>query len=518
LLRAFFRQQWFWLVGGVQWIWKQYAYLCEIVTALFVMLCELMLFTNAFQSPHALTRWYEWFCTFVWAMAPAYHLPAQSLPPALFWEMFIFPLGLVILPWIASALIRNARLEMTAWKYAPEQRLAYSIQRDRTLLSHLYVIAQFENTPRNYWGQRKAVEEGTPLFSPLAQAPISKYAGPFSFAYVTLSNYLSLSPWAPESNVVEGSLATPALVPATERQAAPHSLPEPSVAVCVEIFLFGPVRVRLVGADGQEMIIEKPRLAELLAYLAMQTRGQTIRAETIVTYLYYKEESEEKDIRQLYYLLNNDIGELRDLFKGLFQQVGLPYRDPFPTQGRGKQARRSLSESYAITDVTRLETAARQLVEAKQQDSTDVQALREAYEKALQSYGDGFLEPLRREAYAGSWTDQYHEDYQVMYHQLLWDAAEYEQAQGENTTTEAPQDCFRRSVQLYRDYAVATMPGLASERGLQHSMTIAGKMGEKQLADRMYCEYIETLKRSFHRKLIDPNTTKVWEEMVKNVS
>jgi len=45
-------------------------------------------------------------------------------------------------------------------------------------------------------------------------------------------------------------------------------------------------------------------------------------------------------------------------------------------------------------------------------------------------------------------------------------------------------------------------------------MIIAEKMGEKQPADRTYIEYIETLKRTSRRKLIDPNTTKVWEEVV----
>jgi hypothetical protein len=170
---------------------------------------------------------------------------------------------------------------------------------------------------------------------------------------------------------------------------------------------------------------------------------------------------------------------------------------------------------FFLADVPLLETTSRQLARAKLQASEDEQALRETYEAALQLSGEGFLEHLERVNYDGSWAKRYAKSYRAMRHQLLWDAAEYEQAQGEIAGGEARRDCFRRSAQLYREYAFATIPGTASERALQQSITIAGKIEEKSLADRTYCEYVEALKRRFPRREIDPSITQVWKEIIE---
>ena len=151
----------------------------------------------------------------------------------------------------------------------------------------------------------------------------------------------------------------------------------------------------------------------------------------------YDEGKDGELVERLRFHFHNDVAEFRRFYKELLQQADLPDSDPFFVQGRGKKAQWSLSASFLLADVTLLETASRQLARAKLQASEDGQALRDTYEAALQLSNEGFLKHLERVNYDGSWAKRYAKNYRAIRHQLLWDAAEYEQARGESEGAQA---------------------------------------------------------------------------------
>jgi hypothetical protein len=492
-----------WISGRFQWIGRYLAYLFEIFAAavlLLMILAEALSLTTRFLI--------------------------GPLSVTLFWEMFIvLPLCLAFIL-VALYLARDGLTRIMMWEADPNRQSLLSLQRERARLAYLRVRAQEENELLYYWKHRRAFDPSEPL-------PISKYAGISSFFYVTLSNYLGLPP----ESVIEPESGESALPPSP--QAGPSGTPadqNPEEPVQVHspyaVLLMGGVRFRL---RGKEVPIGKFRARETLAFLAVPDHRKGLRRDDIVEAIHEEHALEKEDEeaplgetdfrRKARDAYAYDVKALRELLKEACEKIGLPYVNPVEAE-QGNNALHCLAEAYVTEDLTRLEQLEEYLAAHQQagENTAGLEAFRKEYTATLSLYGDGFL-GLQMRKQAASWAKAYFVRYQDLYHRLLWNLAEYEQALSQSQQGEERKTSLRQAVQLYEQCAFLTAPSRddleqgtyspLSEQALRQCLSLYGLLGNRTNAHSTYHSYVKMLKRKSKQWSPDPQTVQVFEEVTR---
>src|SRR5690242_17998504 len=179
-----------WGKDAVAWMWRYLVYLFELFVALILISDELSLLISAAETLSRISG-YPWHCLL--PLSPSFC--AMSAP--LSWPGLLLLVGYLILiltllvafPLVAFLLARDGIGRIRAWSRDPNRQSLLELRRERAQLAYLLVLAQEENEYASYWKDGSFTSTQVP-----GTHPISRFAGPWSFCYVTLSNYLRLPP------------------------------------------------------------------------------------------------------------------------------------------------------------------------------------------------------------------------------------------------------------------------------------------------------------------------------------
>jgi hypothetical protein len=512
------RTLWAWISGLFQQVNRYLAHgFIEIFTGVAVLIMVLPSILLTLLNPRLLIRWMG-IC--LWALLPTIRFEAKPFTPVSFWGLGIAGLLLLALIPTALYLIRKGIIDSMMWSVDPNRLSLLQLQHERVHLAYLRVQALEENERLYYWRHRRFADPEEPLV-------ISKYAGPMSFYYVTLSNYLSLPP---ESAIEQDSSGNPALpAPWREASRAPSNQNTGEQAQThspYAVLLLGGVRFRLRGTEVLEVPIKSQRVRETLAYLAVSDRERGCNRDEIVEAIHEKDEADsfKKGCDAYAY----DVSVLRGLLKEACQQVQLPYVDPVKAD-RGNKAFHRLTKEYVVEDIARLERLAEDLAARRQyaDQATDLETFRKEYTTVLSLYCDGFL-GLQTRKDARRWVRAYFVRYQDLYHGLLWNLAEYEYAIGQSQQGEERKTSFRQAADLYERCAFLTAPSRddlergmyspLSEQALRQCFRLYGLLGDQTNLHSAYDSYVKLLKSKSKKWRLDPQTVQTYEEAKRSSS
>jgi hypothetical protein len=501
---------------------RSFVYVLEIGIAVFVLFNELALLVSFLDKPFL----GNWLLLCLWAFSPALPVPIHPLPASVFWGMFLMLLMLVILPGVAVYLVRDGIFSMLAWSRDPNGQALKQMQRERVHLAYLRVKALEENE-QNYYLKYGTFPPSSSAYSPT----ISKYAGPWSFYYVTLSNYLRLPPPAPKQRRRETSSMVDMTSTLEEAQKPIASFPA-HVQVAYALFVFGGVRFLLRGAKTVEVAVKSFRVRELLAYLALPAREKGRIRDDIVNAIHEDHALRDDDdpdgnaLKKARDAFAYDVKALGKLLQQACREADLLYIDPVESD-RGAGAFHRLADAYVVEDVTRLTRLEEQLTTMKKTSVTPLalEAFRADYTEVLELYEDGLLGRELRQR-AAPWYKPYYTHYQEIYQQVLQGLAEYELGLGCEQQGEERKASLRQAASLYEQCAFLTAPSGAeleqgsyaplSEHALRQCLRAYGLLGDLSSAHQVYHQYLKTLKRKFRSWHPDPQTVQIFQEVTRS--
>lgn len=507
------------------WFERQGAYLLWIYTA-FTLLLSALTVLLAFFAPQGSQNLYRWLRICLWMFVPGYRLDFRPLSVSQFWMIGLAPFFVVACFIIAFIMGRRGIVEIVVWERDQDRQRAYIHRQQIAMLSWLRVGAEYENEGLQYLRDRRKRDGDGSHFSHSSTTPtkILWHAGFSSMFYVPLSKFLGIPEIIPEKNVVNGSVVTEEIPVNLDKQTETREAMQQVQPECA-LFLLGTVRIRLSGLEAVNVHIKIFRQLELLAYLATKASDRQVTASTIATDIYSRRYPT-KNSHQWLDRLQKDTVKLRETFQTAFHDAGIPAFDPISV-GRGPGSIYQLADVFKVVDIARLEAVAKRVSRIKQERTGSIDKLRVVYDKLFETPFQGFLEELVRASEVGPWASHYADKYRDMNLQLIWDTAECETLYGEKLNGEEQQEAFRRAAQLYHKYAIATLPDVSeleedeleevevsplSERALQQSITILGRIGDTLTVDRIHGEYIEKVKRKAPSWVEDAQTKKIWQE------
>jgi DNA-binding SARP family transcriptional activator len=497
-----------WMAHLGRWVWRYDAYLLEIFTGSFLLLMELLLLLS-FPSLAWVRFWYLW----LWEFWPA---PPLGLPALSVFQIFggFALLGaLLVMPPLGVLLIRDGRVQIALWSADPNGQTIKLLRRERAQLAYWRVLAEEENEIDRHWRRLWRGRQPPDDDALSAPRPLRKYAGPASFAYVTLSAYLGIPP----ASLHYEDEITSTMPPQAEKPSS--EVPE-SPGAPYQVLLFGSARIQIVGETCVEVVIKSWRQRALLAYLALVAREKETQWEHLVNRLYEKD-GEGIDKERLQEDLYSDVKALRRLVRERCDQAGIPYIDPIEVSGRGRGARYRLAQAYQLVDLARFDRLMERLERIRQTSThtDDLLDLRAEYRAVLAAYAGGLLGQQVRENRIGTWATPYYLDYRNKYHRLLHDLAEYEHRLSAKEQGEERKASLLRAVKLYEECALQAAPtqqierkeGYLSEHALRECFLIYGELGDRASAQHLKSVYSRTMKRRFSDWELQPETEKVFE-------
>ncbi len=501
-----------------QWAWRYYAYLVAIFAGVFLLVAECLLLLS-FLTLGWVRYWYLW----LWAFWPAVHLGLPALSAFQMLEGFGMLCALLVMPPLGLLLIREGRVQIALWSADPNGQAMKLLQRQRAELAYLRVLAEQENDIDHSW---RHLWRGTLLPDDANTKALRKYAGPVSFAYVTLSTYLGIPPASlnygdePVSAAPAQEIASTAL-PQEETQ---HSDAPETPCSPYQVFFFGQARMRVVGKKCAEISIKSWRQRALLAYLGLIAREKETQWEHLANSI-YEEDFKEGNNQRLQESLYSDVKALRKLVRDACSQARIPYIDPIEVTGRGRGARYRLAEAYEIVDLARFDHLVERMDQIKQASpmTEDVWGLRAEYQAVLTAYANGLLGQQIRENRIGKWANSYYHDYRNKYHRLLHDLAEYEYRVSATQQGEERKASLWQAVKLYEECALQTAPtqqperkeGQVSEHALRQCFLIYGELRDLAEVQHLKSHYFRTMKRRFSDWEPEPETEKVFEAVTQ---
>ena len=340
--------------------------------------------------------------------------------------------------------------------------------------------------------------------------PISRFAGVWSFFYVTLSNYLRI-PLAPAEEQEH-----------TSQQASLPTASEAGPAVATyTVTLFRKPRLLVKGTKTVEVPLTL-RQQEDLAYLGTVAREKKCSRDDLIAAIHEKRD-EQRKVNSHRDALDYDVRVLRRSVEAACQQAEVPYCDPVEVTGRGPGAFYRLASAYEVTDLAQFERMVERIAQLKRdpQAGQDVQEVRNSYESVLASYGEGFVGQQIQKEQIGSWARVSYRQYRSQYHELLWNVAEYEYVRSQVQQGEEKNASLRQAAKLYEQCAQLTAPtreelqqGNAaplSEHALRQCLTVYGLLIDLSLVQLTYYHYLKTMQRRYRAWLPEPQTVRVFE-------
>ncbi|SRR5581483_9651042 len=504
------------------------AYVLEIVVAVIMLLTELRLLITFLEKPLG-----DWLLLCLWAFAPSIRFPIQPLPLSAFWDMFVLILGLIVFPLVMMQLGRDAIVQMMAWARDPNGQTLRQLRRQRARLADLQVKALEENE-QNYY-----LKHGSFPFANSPEPPsISKYAGFWSFYYVTLSNYLGLPPQPIEKRQQEEEETTIDVDTLTNEQRQDIADEQRQdiadspdqihlVRTPYALLLFGDVRWLLKGSKKLvEALIEQIRARETLAYFALPARETNHTREQIINAVHNAHASdEEADFKKLHDQFTYDAKVLRQRLEDKCEEAGLAYIDPIVAP-HGRKAINHLDDAYVAVDVVNLERMEKKMALLKEmpQAPLDLERFRKEYEEAVLNLPhEGLFGHLLRKEFA-LWHKTYYVRYRNMHHHLLWDLAEYEYALSQSQHGEEKSASLRQAATLYERCAFLTAPtreelkqglrGRLSEQALRQCMMAYRDLENISAVYHIHSLYEKSLRARYTGWREEPETAHVFDEII----
>lgn len=573
-----------WKASLFRWADRYFAYSVELIAATFLLIAEFFLLYDLLEQP-----WEQWLYRCLWAFLPTTRFPLESVSTGWFVDMWVVVLALLLLPAVAFYVGRTGYSNILIWSHYPQQQTLLLLEQERARLAYLRIRAQEETRRLTYLNQRALLPQ-----DPSQLPVISKYTGWWSFYYTTLSNYLRIPedealleeqieaeithlqaqirpPEAPaltepqqeneadddtEEGEAEplsgdqeesgaGDVAQEEEEDSTDSQESDTSpaheedVSDPVVSDTTtpyaQIFLFGGVRMQILGATIVQVVLQSLRVRELLAYFALPARQRAQTIDAIVNAIHeehgFQEGKEEMSADGDLLAKNRnafayDVKSLRASLREAAKEAGRAYLDPIRAS-HGKHATHCLIEAYQVVDVPQVEALAAQVERIKEGEDqpSDLHAFRNTYKHILSLYGvDGLLGEQVRE-YAAEWGQRYYLYYRDLYARTLLGLADYEKGLAANQQGEERQASLRQAATLYKRYALFTAPSEDeleqgsstewSEYALRQSMFLYKIRGQRSEAHRLYYRYTKLMKDISPEWEPSPQTVQTYQEIMQ---